>query len=400
MGIGLLGTLLGIRAGLEGFSSTITGIIMSSYFFGYVLGTYICPGVIQRVGHIRAFATFASIASIAAILYVMFVNPAAWVVFRILTGISIVGLSIVLESWLNVLAPNQQRGKLFSIYLMVTFLALAAGQYLVLIAEVDGFILFAIVSILLSLSLLPVSLTRVSEPVPAEAPAVHLKSLLHTSPFGVIGTFSSGLVIAAFWGMGPLFAHHIGLTPYQVATYMFATILGGALLQWPIGHFSDKHDRRTVMVLASLISSLIAIVIAFTATSSFSVLLLLSFLYGGTSFSLYGISVAHVNDYLEPEDMLEASKGLLFVYGVGATLGPSIAGLLMTKDSPTNLYIFSTLILAAVVIFGVYRFIKGIQVPVADQIEYTPMIRTSQVALELDPRINSPDEITELTDTK
>jgi len=387
LGMGLMGILLGIRAGVEGFSATATGIIMSSYFFGYVAGTFICPSIIQRVGHIRAFAALASIASTTAILHAVFVNPYAWILIRILSGMSIVGLAIVLESWLNVLVPNQQRGKLFSTYLMVTFLSLACGQYLVLIADVKEFISFGLISVLLSLSLVPVALTRVKEPLPAEAPSIHIITLYRTSPFGVIGTFSAGLVIAAFWGMGPLFAHRIGLQPAQVATYMFITILGGAFLQWPIGHFSDKHDRRTVLVFASLVSAILALVIAFTATVSYEILLLLSFLYGGFSFSLYGISVAHVNDHVASESMLEASKGLLLIYGIGATFGPFIAGLVMTESRPSNLYLYTMAVLTAVVLFGIYRYLKRKPVPVDEQTEFSPMIRTSQVALELDPRL-------------
>jgi len=361
--------------------------VMSSYFLGYVLGTFVCPAIIQRVGHIRAFAALASLASTTALFHAIFVTPYAWTIIRILTGMSIVGLSLVLESWLNVLAPNQQRGKLLSTYLMVTFLSLAFGQFLVLIADVKGFISFGIVSVLLSLSLVPVALTRVKEPSPAKAPTIHIKTLFQTSPFGVIGTFSAGLVIAAFWGMGPLFAHRIGLDTSQVAIYMFITILGGAVLQWPVGHFSDRHDRRTVLVFVSFVAATLALVMSLTAALSYEILLLLSFLYGGVSFSLYGISVAHVNDHLAPENMLEASKGLLLIYGTGATFGPLIAGLVMTETNPANLYLFSMTVLISVVLFGLYRYLRRKPVPVEEQVQFTPMIRTSQVALELDPRI-------------
>ncbi len=393
LGIGLMGILLGIRAGVEGFSATTTGIVMSSYFFGYAVGTFICPSIIQRVGHIRAFAALASIASATAILHAIFVNPYAWIFIRVLTGMSIVGLYIVLESWLNVLIPNQQRGKLFATYLMITYLALAAGQFLVLIADVKGFILFGVISILLSLSLLPIALTRVKEPEPAVAPTVHIITLFRTSPLGVTGTFCAGLVSAAFWGMGPLFGHRIGLEPSQVATFMFITILGGALLQWPVGYLSDKYDRRMMLLFSSFASAVLAFIIVFIAASPYKLLLVLSFLYGGMSFSLYGISVAHVNDYLIPENMLEASKGLLLVYGAGATLGPFIAGVVMTELRPTNLYLYSMSVSIALVMFGIYRYLQRQSVPVEEQIEFAPMIRTSPVALELDPRFVSNSEL-------
>ena len=189
--------------------------------------------------------------------------------------------------------------------------------------------------------------------------------------------------------MGPLFGHRIGLEPSQVATYMFVTILGGALLQWPIGHFSDKHDRRTVLVVVSFIAAIAALVIFFTATISYEVLLIVSFLYGGVSFSVYGISVAHVNDHLTPDNMLEASKGLLLIYGLGATFGPFVAGFVMTETRPTSLYLYTLSVLMVVVVFGLYRYLNREAVPVEDQTEFSPMIRTSQVALELDPKLRN-----------
>ena len=392
LAMGLMGILLGLRAGVEGFSATATGIVMSSYFLGYALGTFICPAIIHRAGHIRAFAAFAAVASTTGILHAMFVDPVAWTMIRILNGLSVVGLFIILESWLNILVPNEQRGKLFAVYLLVTFLALACGQFLVLIAEVNTFILYGLVSMLLSLSLVPIALTRVKEPEPVTVPPIHVLSLYHSSPFGVIGTFCSGLVVAAFWGMGPLFAHHLGLQTSQVAGYMFITILGGALLQWPIGHFSDRHDRRTVLVVTSLVAAILAILINLNAASSYTTLILLSFLYGGMSFSLYGISVAHVNDHIEPENMLEASKGLLFIYGIGAAIGPFIAGLVMNKEHPAHLYLFCMAVLLAVVAFGFYRYLKRRPIPVAEQTEFTPMIRTSQAGLELAPVLAPVDE--------
>ena len=392
LGMGLMGILLGIRAGVEGFSATATGIVMSSYFVGYAAGTFIVPSMIQRVGHIRAFAALASIASTTAILHAIFVSPEAWTLIRILNGMSIVGLAIVLESWLNVLVPNQQRGKLFATYLMVTFLSLACGQFLVLIADIKSFISFGLVSVLLSLSLVPVALTRVKEPKPTVTPSIHLPTLYRTSPFGVIGTFSSGLVISAFWGMGPLFAHRTGLEPAQVATYMFTTILGGALLQWPIGHFSDRHDRRTVLMVVSLASAVLATVIAFTSKAAYETLLLFSFLYGGASFSLYGISADHMNDHVTTENMLEASKGLLLIYGIGASFGPFIAGVVMTEARPNNLYLYMAVVWVLVVLFGLYRYLRRKPVPVEEQTEFSPMIRTSPVVLEMDPRLGTPGQ--------
>ncbi|MGA8004728.1 MAG: MFS transporter, partial [Burkholderiales bacterium] len=166
MGIGLLFTALGLRAGLMDFPVTVTGLVMSAYFAGFILGTYVCPAIIRRAGHIRAFAAMASVASTMPILHALVLSPWAWGALRLITGVCIVGLYMVIESWLNALAPNSKRGTIFAAYMATTLGALAFGQFLILVGDVLGFTPFALVSILLSLALVPVALTRVPEPPP------------------------------------------------------------------------------------------------------------------------------------------------------------------------------------------------------------------------------------------
>ncbi len=392
VGIGLLGTLLGIRAELEHFSDALTGVIMSSYFVGFAAGTFLCPKLIHRVGHIRAYAAMGAVASSAALLHVLFLHPVAWMVLRAVTGFALVALYMVIESWLNVLAPNEHRGRLFALYTALTLFAMALGQYLILAGDTGSFELFVVVAMLLSLALLPVVLTPVLQPTPVEAPSLGLRKLYDDSPLGTAGALLSGVINGAFWGMGPVFAHQIGLTDAGIAAFMSAVILGGALLQWPIGHLSDLRDRRSVIVGAAFAAAALALAMATVLEGPGYLLFGFAFLYGGFAFTLYSLSVAHVNDLLEPGQVLNATQGLLLMYGIGAGVGPAAAGLLMERAGPASLLVLAAVLLVALGSFGLHRMRRRGPIPQEEQGPFVPMVRTSQVALEMDPRTDASGE--------
>lgn len=386
MGIGLLFTALGLRAGLMDFPVTVTGLVMSAYFAGFIVGTYVCPAIIRRAGHIRAFAAMASVASTMPILHALVVTPWAWGALRLLTGACVVGLYMVIESWLNALAPNSGRGKIFAAYMATTLGALALGQFLILVGDVLGFTPFALVSILLSLALVPVALTRVAEPPPVAAPRPALRRLLAVAPVGFVGAVASGLLNGAFFGMGAVFAQRVGMDKAGVAAFMSATIIGGALLQWPIGQLSDRRDRRLVLAAVCASAALLAALAFFAERFSGPLLLTVAFFYGGLAFTVYGISVAHVNDLLEPARVLEATGTLLLLHGIGAVIGPSAAGFLMQQLGPGSLLVFFALVLAAAGGYALYRYKLVARRPVGEPVGYMPMADSSQALLQLDPR--------------
>ncbi len=386
-GNGLLGTLLGVRAGLEGFGEIAVGAIMSAYFLAFILGTFFCPAIVRRVGHIRAFAALAAIGSVSAIAHALLVNPFAWGVLRVVTGVAMVGLFMVVESWLNVLAPNERRGRIFAAYTALNLTAMALGQFFLLVGDLRGYVPFAIVSICFSIALVPVALTNVREPTPVSVPHLRLRQLYTISPLGVIGTFASGLTQSSFWGMGAVFAQGIGLSRAGIAFFMSAAIIGGALLQWPLGRFSDRHDRRRVLSIVCLGGAALALIALYAARVSQPALLLSAFFYGGFAFSVYSISVSHVNDQLEPPAVLHATSGLLLVYGIGASVGPAIVGLLMAVLGPESLLGFFATILTTLALFALYRTYVGHPVPIEAHGPFVPMVRTSPAALEMDPRV-------------
>lgn len=384
VGIGLFFTALGMRAGLAEFSTAATGLVMSAYFAGFVVGTYVCPALIRRVGHIRAFAAMASIASTTAIVHAMIVEPWVWGLLRLATGVCVVGLYIVIESWLNTVAPNQYRGRIFSAYVALTLVAMGLGQFLVLAGDVLGFVPLGLVSILLSLALVPVALTRTREPRAVQAPSLGLRHLYAVSGIATVGSFASGMLNGAFFGLGAVFAQRMGLSEPGIAAFVAATIFGGALLQWPLGIWSDRHDRRRVLLAACAGATVLALAARLVAGLSSALLVVVAFFYGGLVFSLYGLSAALVNDRLQPGQVLEATSGLLLLHGLGAAIGPTLAGAVMNVLAPGSLLVYFALVLGSLLAFGLWRG-PELETP-AEKSPFVPMASSSHAVLALDPR--------------
>lgn len=391
-GIGLLSTLLGVRGTLEGFSQSGMGVVMSAYFAGFVVGTRAVPRIIRRVGHIRAFAAMAAVAAATAISHALFITPAAWVALRAVMGLCVVGLYMVIESWINSAAPNNRRGQVLATYMTITLLAMAGGQYLMLVAPPAGFKLFAVTTILLVLALVPIALTRIHQPQVVEPHGLGLQRLFRISPLGVAGAFVTGAANSSFFGMAAVFAAGMGFDAPRIAAFMSATILGGAVLQWPLGRLSDRHDRRAVLTVNCAAAALLGGGAYGLAGYSPLGLLVCMFLYGGVAFAAYSLSVAHVNDQLPPELALEASSGLLLIYGIGSVLGPAVVGALMDLFGVGALLLYFVATYGALALFAGYRMVVGEKVGPEDQGTFIPVVRTSPVALELDPRVPVEDD--------
>lgn len=389
VGVGLLFSVVGLRAGLANFSGLTLGLVMSAYFAGFVLGTYVGPMIIRRVGHIRTFAAMASVASTMPILHALWIDPWFWGLLRLVTGVCLVGLYIVVESWLNALAPNEHRGKVFAAYMSVNFVALALGQWLILVGDRLGFVPFAMVSVLFSFALLPITLTPVNQPAPVEAPSFSLRTLYLASPLGVAVAFASGLLNGTFYSMGALYAVGVGLSDAGVAAFMAATILGGAIFQWPVGHYSDSHDRRSVLLWVCLGAAALAAVAFVLPALNVGWLVGVGLLYGGLVFTVYGLGVAHVNDVIDSSRLLEFTSGLLLVHGVGAAVGPVLAGGVMDQFGASSLMVFFAGVLVLLALYTIKRMGAAPPVPEAAKADYVVMGSGSQAVLQMDPRDTS-----------
>mgnify|MGYP000862930607 CR=1 FL=1 len=354
LGVGLQGTLLGLRASLEGFPTVVTGVIMSAYFAGFVGGSMMTPLIVARVGHIRVFAALASTASIAVLVHGVVVVPWVWMLMRLLSGFCMAGLYIVSESWINDRATNESRGKLMSLYMVIALGSLGLGQFLLNVADPAGVLLFLLASALVSLAVVPISLTSGSAPSHDEPESMGIRTLWKVSPLGLVGVMAEGMAAAAFYGMGAVYAKDQGMDAFQVSMLMAVATFGGMALQWPVGHASDRHDRRIVIAVASVVGGLAAIAAVFVSGTA---QLVAVGLLGGMMMPLYSLSVAHTNDYLQPTQMVAASSSMILMSGVAAIAGPLLASLSMQVLGPDGFFWFIGMSMLLVAVFAVYRSI-------------------------------------------
>jgi len=390
LGNGMLGTLIGIRLAIDKVPTPATGAIMASYFAGLLAGSIYANALIRRAGHIRAFSAFASVFSAATLAHVLLDSPAFWGLLRFIEGFCMAGLFMCIESWLNARSDNASRGAVLSVYMYVVYAAQGLGQFLLNLADPAQATLFILASILLSLALVPVALTRSPQPDPPGTSLFGLRALLEISPVGVAGALVSGIALGSLYGLAPAFAHAVGLDVADTARFVGAFILGGVILQWPIGQLSDQIDRRWVIAAVAAMLAAFSAATLFSAGASNITLWPLAIGIGGTAFTLYPLSVAHANDWIGPEDMVPASGGLLLAYGVGATAGPMVSSLVMWAMGATGLFVVTGVASLAVAGFSILRIARHAPEPGAEQEPFRPLPRTTPAVMELDPR--GPDE--------
>jgi MFS family permease len=381
IGNGLQGTLLGIRGAIEGYDATTMSWVMSAYFAGFLLGSWRAPQLIRNVGHVRVFAALASMISAAFILYALTPTPYAWVVMRFIVGFCFSGVYVVAESWLNEASSNENRGKALSLYVVVQMLGMITAQGIVNFGDPSGYDLFVVMSVLVSISFLPILLTVHPAPSFQTTKAMTLLELYHISPLGCVGTFLLGGVFAALLGMAAVFGTEQGLSVSQISAFIAAIYVGGLVLQIPIGALSDKIDRR-VLIVAITATGALASLVALPFAGQYSVILALGFILGGVANPLYALLIAYTNDYLQPDDMAAASGGMLFLNGLGATAGPLLIGAMMRQFGASAFFLYCALLLAAIALFAVYRMTRRATPRLEEASPYTPMtMQPSAVAL-------------------
>ncbi|MGI9245819.1 MAG: MFS transporter [Steroidobacteraceae bacterium] len=329
LGAGLQGTLVGLRASLEGFPTLLAGIMLAAYYLGYIAGAQITPRLVNSVGHVRVFAALTSLASVLILLQGVFVAPLSWTLVRILFGFCFAGIYVVAESWLNGRVDNAHRGLLLSLYMLICYAGLGLGQLLLNVADPRSTLLFILVSILISVAMVPMALTSNSAPAIAMPVRVRPRDLLRRSPLGVVGVAVSGAVSGCLYSLGALYAADEGFTTFQVSLFMAVAILAGCATQLPVGRLSDRMDRRKVVIAVCLLAAVCAAGAWWVADVSRLAFFAMIAGYGGASLTLYGLSSAHVNDLVPPEEKLGASSTLILVNGAGAFLAPIIVAAIM-----------------------------------------------------------------------
>ncbi|WP_018174166.1 MFS transporter [Thioalkalivibrio sp. ALJ9] len=384
MGSGLMGTLVSTRLSLEAIDPQLKGLIMSAYYIGLVIGAQQGDWVIRRTGHIRAFAIFAAIATVAILLLGLHVDVWAWFALRVVIGFCLAGAYLVVESWLHARTENRTRGRVFSVYQFLAYLGLAAGQPLLNLYEPVTTELFMVVAALFALCLVPVALTRTG--MPQDTPGhkrMKLRQVVTASPLAATVCVAAGLVSGAAFTLTPVFALRMGLDIAGVSLVMTSLILGGVVLQWPIGYFSDRFGRRTLMIVVgggvALIS--LALVATIGAVPLWAILTLAG-VFGGLAFTLYPLAVSHANDVLQPNDFVAVTAALLFLWGLGAVAGPILGGWAIALLGGPGLLAYMATIgaLVALIALLLRRDTAEAREP------FRTLTRTTPVIHHLDPR--------------
>lgn len=367
LGDGLQGTLLAIRADLEGFTATLTGLVMSTFYLGFLIGSIMTPRITIKVGHIRVFAAFAALSSAAILVHALVVSVPVWMAMRLISGFCFAGLYIVAESWLNDRATNETRGKLLSLYMVVTYIGVGCGQLLLNLANPLDFELFILTSILISIAVVPLLLSAGSPPTFHDSVRISLWELFRLTPLGIVSMFAVGLVTATFFALGPVYAQRIGLSIRDISYFMTAAVVGTVLLQGPIGALSDRFDRRTVLTLLTILTSISALLCIPAEQESMLVLFIAIAVFGGLAFPLYSICIAYTNDHLEPTQMIAASGALVMVGGLGAITGPVLLAMIMDAFGHESLFWSIAGIHGLTGLFAIYRMWRRPPVPLEKQ---------------------------------
>lgn len=352
MGSGLLNTFVSLRLEIEGFSTETIGLISSALYVGILIGSFWLDRWIGKVGHSRSFIVFAILSTLCVLAQAFWIEPFYWSALRIIGGICMAGIFIVVESWLLIQSPSSMRGTVLSLYLAVFYAALSAGQFLINLSDVRSVYPFCIVAVFFALSILPISVSKINAPKIEQPTRVPLTDLFRISPLGFSGAFVSGMLLAAIYGLVPVYAKEIGLEISEIGTFMGIIIFGGLIFQWPTGKLADKKGRRLILGITSCITALVGIALAWFH-SPFWLLLALGWFFGGCSFTLYPISMAYACEKISDAQIVAATGGFVLSYGIGAIIGPMLAPIAMSLLGIGGLFYFLS---SMTLIFGAFSF--------------------------------------------
>ena len=414
MAYGFQGSLLGVRAVQEEFSLTATGFMMSGYFVGYFIGAATIPNIISRVGHIRVFAAFASLASLVILVHSILINPIVWFLLRVLTGISMVCIYTVAESWLNDRSSNKNRGSVLSVYMVILYGSMGIGMFLLNFNSPENFEPFILISVITSAALIPILLTKKKPPTFKKIKAMKLNELYQASPFGMVSSLLYGTAQSALFTLLAVYATSMNFTILEISIVTFLLAISGSIAQFPIGKVSDFYDRRKVIVFSTFgasIFSIIAILVSrqmylpgglATSKTWFYVFFIF---FSFCSLPMFSLILAHTNDYISKDKFVAAGAGLQFAFGLGAISGPFLCSIFMDLVGPNGFFVFLFFFHSAIGIFGIYRMKVRKTIDNPDS-QFVAMPQTiTPAGIELNPtteHIDEPysDKVKEILDRK
>ncbi|WP_297774396.1 MFS transporter [uncultured Roseovarius sp.] len=381
IGNGMQATLMGVRGALEGFGTLQLSVITSAYFLGFLVGSRVTPDLIRRVGHVRVFAALGSFISAGLIAFPILTDPYSWTAIRVILGFCLSGVYVTAESWLNNAADNTTRGKILSAYMIAQTAGIIAAQGLMNLGDASGFFLFVVPSILVSLSFGPILLSITPTPAFETDKRMTLHRLFESSPLASVGMLILGGIFAAQFGMASVYGAEAGLNVAQISGFVASIFAGAMVFQVPIGWLSDRMDRRVLILGVSAVGA-VSTGAGASLGVDFETLLVLGFVMGGMASPLYSLFIAYTNDFLEVEDMAAASGGLVFVYGMGAIVGPMVTGQLMDAVGAHGFWLLLAGLFTLIAVYAAWRMTRRPSVPVDETGAYLGITPTaSPVAL-------------------
>jgi MFS family permease len=354
VGNGLIGVLVGVRSELESFNTTVTGLVMAAYFAGFLVGSQVTPNIMARVGHIRVFAGLSSAAATTALMHALFVSPVTWILFRLVFGFAMAGLYVVVESWLNDMVSNANRGRVMAVYMVVSMGGLAVGQLLIGFGNALEPTLFIVAGMVMTLAVAPISLSINDAPFFELPPRARYRDLWKAAPLGVITAVGAGVANGALIAMAGVYATQVGLSGGRIGAFVSAAALGSVVLQWPIGHMSDGIGRRRSILLVTFGAMAVAATAPWLDTGGWG-LIGAMFLLGGLSYPMYSLALSHVVDVLPAGQAVTGSVAVVFLTGVGSIFGPLSASVAMDLVGPEGFFWTIAVVHLAIGIYGVAR---------------------------------------------
>ena len=378
---GLAMTVIAVRGRIEGLSDTAIGLLGSAYYAGFIVAVLLVPLLIRRVGHIRVFSALASMSAMSVLLLLVTEPGPAWIALRALSGMAFCGTAMVLESWLNALSSNAQRGRILSIYRIVDLGAVTGSQFLLPVYGAGGTEIFIVIALVFCAALIPVSLARENNPPPPARDRVNYLALWTISPVAAVGVLTLGLTNGAFRTVGPVYAQSVGLDAEGLALLISLWVLAGALFQYPLGWASDRTDRRHILVLSTVCAGLACLYLS--GATAMTAIFIGGFLFGGFALPLYSLSAAHANDHARSGQFVELAAGLTMFFAVGAMIGPLIASIVMDRYGPGAFFVYTAILHLALVAFVLVRMSARGAVPLNRRKRFVWLLRTSPMIFRL-----------------
>ncbi len=394
IGNGLLVTFVSLRMKLDGYSPDIIGYINSAYFAGLMLGAIRSHKLIERIGHIRAFATFAAVNAGLVLFQILYINPWAWLGIRLLGGVCMAGIFITIESWLLAHSSKKTRGAILSVYMIVFYGAQSGGQFLLDLSDINGIVPFLIVIIFFCFSIVPAAVTKISAPDIEKTKYTNIFKLFKLIPLSVVLSIINGFILGGVYGLLPIFAQGIGLNVSQIALLMGVTIFGGLVLQWPMGKISDHMDRRKVILFINALAALLSIIIIIlNGRISFPMLLVILGFFGGATFTVFPVNLSNAIDQVETSEIIATTGALNLAYACGAIAGPILAAYSMSLWGPEGLFYYNAFFYLLSAVYTLYRIIYVRSIPKEEKQPFQNIPRTSPMVGKLNPEAtnNNPD---------